>query len=110
MNLFESSYCLTLSLAAGLKQPYTDSLPLVDGLSPPQQPQRDIQYRAACRVFFLLIIQGLESAALRYLTDPCGNLPDRAPFRIGCWLTPSGKHLLAVLQCLWQLPVADAGD
>lgn len=58
MNLFESSYCLTLSLAAGLKQPYTDSLPLVDGLSPPQQPQRDIQYRAACRVFFFAHYSG----------------------------------------------------
>lgn len=64
--------CLMLSLAAGLKQPYTGSLPLVDGLSPPRQPQRNIQYRNPGLSSCLLVVQGSGSPPVRHLVVSTG--------------------------------------
>lgn len=64
--------CPMLSLAAGLKQPYTDSLPLVDGLSPPQQPQRDTHIEQPVMFSFLLIAQGPEPATVGHLVFSMG--------------------------------------
>lgn len=87
--------CLMLSLAAGLKQPYTDSPPLVDGLSPPRQPQRDIQYRESGLV---LLFTGCAGVKVR----SCQAFSGLYGVQVGSVLkVPAGS-----LQGFCRLPVA----